>query len=356
MKGERQDAHGWQVFVRVRGKFRSKRLKPNATPTQRREARNELRARAELQVVPIRDAAPAATFRADADEYLKLITHMPAFQDRAFEIERWAHAFAGRTRASITQRDIRAVLERWRVNGRADGKGGLSVSSLNRRRTSLMSLYTTLDGKSAVNPVRDVPAYSEHHNEVDHSHPPRLLYRLIARVGSFFDRDQRPSKTQARLRVMLHTGWPQKILGQVRESDINWTKGKETARLHARRKGKGHPPVTVVLLPGAVAALRHFFDIGAQGPFSTSGMCKSLKRAEDAENAHRARLGLPPIAHVRSYDMRHVFCCELAKRVNDQSALQAMMLHGTPQQTIRYMRGAQIDKLEALRRSVAGGK
>ena len=354
MKGERQDAHGWQVFVKVRGKFKSKRLPHTSTAAERREARKELEAKAVLQIVPVRSIDTSATFRADADEYLKLVTHMPAKQDRIFEIECWATAFAGRTRASITQRDIRAVLERWRVSGRADGTGGLSVSTLNRRRTSLMSLFTTLDGKSAVNPVRDVPAYSEHHNEVDHAHPPRLLYRLLVRVGAFFDETKRPSKTKARLRVMLHTGWPQKILGQVRESDITWTQGKETARLHARRKGKGHPPVTVVLLPGAVTALRAFFAVGAHGPFSTSGMCKVLTRAVTAENVHRARLGLGPIAHVRPYDFRHSFGTEVAKRTTDDRALQSLMLHKTPGQTARYTRGAGLSRMESARQAIIG--
>lgn len=348
LPGIRRTPASWQVFAKVRGEFRSKCFPLDTGTLELKRQRDLLKT--ESYYGRLLDAAHGPGFAAEAKSYKALVTGMPSYRDRAYEVDAWARAFGDRPRATITGRDIRAVLERWRLDGRADGTGGLSLSSLNRRRTSLMALWTALDGRSAANPVKDVPPYTEHQNEQVRAQDPRILYRLIARVG----RRRPPSKTRARLRLMLWTGWPQKQVMALRPADIDWTPGREAARVSGRRKGKGSPPRTVPLLPGAVRALRAFEAAEAWGPFSTSAMHSSMARAVAEENAWRARLSKPPIAPVRPYDLRHTFGSELAKRLTDERAIQEFMLHRTPQQTRRYTESATAERLERARRELVG--
>ena len=356
--GIRRTSSGWQIYARVLGKLHTKRFKPDTAPVVLREALKNMKARARFPAV--RPASASSLFPEDAAAYLKLVRHMPSFDDREYEVNQWAKAFAGRTRQSLTGPDIRAVLESWRVSGRADGKGGLSASSLNKRRTALMSLFTTLDGKSAANPVRDVPEYDESESEQIRAISLSLFYRLLVRVGRLKWKTRRkvhqgtkrrPSKTRARLRVMLWTGWPHKQLMALKPDDVDWDAG--TARVSPRRKGKGYPATTVPLLPQALHALKRFDEAKAWGKFSQSGMHKALSRAVTAENAWRAKHGKRPVKRVRPYDARHQFGHLIATVTNDERAIQSLMLHSTSAQTRRYTGGANQIRMKRAIQGVA---
>lgn len=342
MKGIRKTPTSWQVYARRDGEFLSKRFPLDTTLDLERE-RDKLIGRKVLDI-----AAPdGPTFARDAKRYLSLVTGMPSYDDRAYEIGQWMIAFEDRTRAELRSADIRAVLEDWRVSGRADGTGGLAASSLNKRRTALMHLYTVLDGKAAANPVKDVPAYDESASEQVRSHPPRLIYRLIARVGSakwharrpeHRGRRRSPSKTRARLRLMLWTGWPQKQIMELTPKAIDWK--RSMVWVTPRRKGKGHHGKWVPVLPGAITALKAFAVAKAWGKFSTSGMHKSFRLAVAEENAWRSRHRKPQITGVYPYTLRHTHATAIAKVITDERALQDLMLHGSASQTRRYSRAA----------------
>jgi integrase len=276
--------------------------------------------------------------------------------DRIYEIACWAEAFKGRTRASITAADIRRVLEQWRRTGRQDGHGGLALSSLNRRRTSLMGLYTALDGRAAPNPVRDVPKYDESGNQEIRAADPRLLYRIIARVGrrkwkarrwrrkGTNPKAQRVSKTRARLRLMLWTGWPQAQIMRLTLGDYD--KAHQTVWIGRRRKGKGAKGRRVPLMgPGAVRAMQAFIAAHAFGEFSTSAMHSAFARAVAEENAHRAQHNKPALTGLHPYVLRHTFGTEIAKVISDERAIQELMLHATPIQTRRYTEAATHGRL-----------
>ena len=102
-----------------------------------------------------------------------------------------------------------------------------------------------------------------------------------------------------------------------------------------RRKGKGRRGVWLPLLPGAVRALKDFDKWEAYGRFSTSSMRMSFLRAVDKLNERRARHKRPPLDG-RPYDLRHSFGTMLADGLQDDRAIQELMLHGTAQQTRRY--------------------
>jgi integrase len=354
--GVRRRTNCLQVYAKVNGQFVSKQLPLDSDDAQLKEARRRLVNRHKYGVPD--DTEPGGTmFAADAKQYLALVEHMPSYDDRAYEIAQWGVAFRGRVRSSITAVDIRRQLEKWRKSGRADGKGGLAHASLNRRRTALMSLWTTLDGKSAPNPVRDVPEYDESDNEQIRAFDPRLLYRIIGRVARL-KYTKRPyvlaHKTRARLRLMLWLGWPQAQIMKIAPEHVNW----KEAQIYAmpRKKGKGTKGRWLPLLPGAVVALKAFFAAKATGKFSTSAMHSAFARGLAAENAFRAKHKRPPIDGCYPYTLRHTFGTELAKRLTDERAIQELMLHATPALTRRYTDAATSARLEAARDVLMGRK
>ena len=327
--GIRRDGDSLQAYVHVRGQTHAKRF-PLDTPVTVLRAWRETRRVGILHDVP--DLTSRPTLALDAQAYLKLVTGMASYADRAYRIQQWVKALGGRPRASITARDIRAQLERWRLVGRNDGRG-LSNASLNQRRTALMHLYTVLDGKGAANPVKDVPPYVEDSGDVVRAQPWRLLYRLLARM----DRD---CKTRARLRLMLWTGWPHTQIRQLQPGDIDWA--RQWVRISRRRKGKGARARWLPLLPPAVTALERFVAVKAWGAFSPSSMHSMLARAVADENAWRALHDRPALPKIRPYDFRHSAAAFLASRITDERVISEMLL--TAQR--RYTEAATAVRLE----------
>jgi len=335
-RGIRQDAFGVQAYVYVHGHTRAKRFKLGTPITEVRAWRENQRVGARLGIAV---DAKAITFEDDAETYLSLVKAMPTYTDREYRIKQWVDAFAGRTRASLRSSDIRAQLERWRIGGRHDGKG-LSPASLNTRRTALMHLFTVLDGKSAANPVRDVPPYPEESGDVIRAQPWRVLYRLLARL-------RKGSKTRARLRVMLWTGLPHAQIMRVQPTDLD-VKGKRL-RVSRRRKGKGHPAKWLPLLPPAVTAWQAFAKAGAWGKFSQSAMHSALARAVEDENVWRRKRKRPLLPRVRPYDFRHSAGSLFASLTHDERVVQELLLS----RQRRYTEGATDARVERAVREMA---
>ncbi len=328
-----------QAFVKVQGKFYSECF-PYGTNLRilkewREDKRVEVRTGAKVPTVSTSDP----TFAEDVQTYLKLRTSMPTYGTRAAHLRDWAAYFGRRSRSSITAQFIRQRLEQLIADGYAPG-------SVNRMRTALMSLWTVLDGKSARNPVRDVPKYREPSDE------PRALsmltaYRILACM--------RDSKTRTRLRVLLWTGWPHKQIGQLRPEHLKLKEGR--AYVTARKKGGGVRGAWLPLLPGAIRALTLFDredcytpvpEPGQKAqPFSSSSMRHSFLLALEKLNAHRARLKLRPLT-ARPYDFRHSFGTWLALETGGQErVVQTMMMHATAEQSRRYTEAATTPLVDA---------
>lgn len=344
MKNIRHDRYGTQAYFKHDGKFIQHRWKASEHPDVRdREdlARQWLRnARAYAQLKQPIPEQKGPRFEQDVDAYLEAVTSMPSYADRKRDMQRWASAFKGRERNSITPLEIRTQLEKWRSTHAA--------STCNKRRTALMSFYTRLNGRSGYNPVRDVEKYPEDNDEPRAQHP-FTIYRILALMA--------PSKTRARLRVILTTGWPHAQVKRLKPEHLDLKNAR--AFVTPRRKGKGRKGGWLPLLPSAVDALREFQQwdafttIGSNGkpqPFSNSAMHSAFKRAVAKLNAHRKRLGLPAL-RIRPYDLRHSFGTWLAHRMTDERALQELMMHSRIEQTRRYTHAATAGRIE---RALAG--
>lgn len=325
------DGH-YRAFVRVGGKLYSKRFPSDTALAIMRHWR-------EAERVRVREGraadAKARTFQQDCDEYLSLIEHMPTFADRRYRIEQWAAAFPARTRASITALDIRQQLERWRAKGSAAG-GPLSAGSLNLRRTALMALYTTLDGKGQPNPVKAVPPYREIEQPLTLPTHDEARRAIEAVRNKTHGAHVRPSVTQLRLWVLYWTGWPASTLMRVRAQDID--RARQAVVLHARLKGGGTVPRESPVLPEALIALDALAKAGGLGAFSTSSLHGSLRYGCQ-------KAGVRPF---RPYALRHLFLTTLAKNSRDERGISELGGHMDPRQTRRYTRHAASDRARAV--------
>lgn len=319
MRNLRPTSSGWQKYTRVRGRgFISEHTtdKPSVL-----DVRNWVRAQHTQDAPP--KAAKVGLFAHDVETYLASVTDMPSYQDREHHMHWWAARFEGRKRNSLTAIEIKTALVQLRNTHAAE--------TCNHYRTGLMSFFTALNGKSGYNPVRDVPKFPTESEPRDQTF--WTIYRILALM--------RPSKTRARLRVILWTGWPHAQLQRLKPAHLDLAHAK--AFVTPRRKGKGRKGVWLGLLPGAVIALKDFvtWDCftpivdGKPKPFSPSAMHSSFERALDKFNARRARHGHPPL-DVRPYDCRHSFGTMVAERTTDERALQELMLHSSAAQGRRY--------------------
>ncbi len=334
MKGIRRTPTSWQVYARVDRKFLSKRFPLDTKIEDLKAARNALQRGDDL------DDSDTRTFQQDADDYLKLVTDMPSIGERTHHIKQWATVFGSKPRTKIAARDIRLTLETWRKTGAIDG-GKLSPGSLNRRRTALMHLYTTLDGKSQPNIVKDVPAYSEHYSEQARSRP-------MLDCACILRRTRLHRKSRARLRVLMWTGWPHALLKGITAEDVDWTHAR--VNLGRRKKGRGMPPAWIPVVPRALAALRYFAKMQAWGTFSNSTVHRDFTEALAIENARREKAKLPPVSPMRVYDLKHSFGTWAARIIKDDRALKELL---RTQSIARYTQAALASRLDSARDSLS---
>lgn len=334
--GIRLKGDKYQAYVRVNGVLKAKTF-PLDTPLSAMKTWR-LRARLAMQDGASVDG-DGPTLAADAVRYLELVESMRTFRDRKYHVRQWVAVFGHRTRASITPLQIRQQLEKWRSTGSSTG-GRLSPATLNLRRTALLALYTTLDGKHMPNPVKDVPPYSERESIIDRSQPYDVWNALLGRL-------KQNSQTRARLTLILWTGLPHQQVMALRPEHIDL----ESERIYVlpRRKGSGVSGRWLPLLPQAVVAAREFIRLKCWGRFSQPSMHSALERAVAAENKSRVKRRLHPLPKIRPYDARHSFGTMIASIVTDDRSVQEFMLHSTAQQTRRYTEGATSSRLEAAK-------
>ncbi len=271
------------------------------------------------------------TFAADAKKYLRAVTPMPTYDQRARHIAAWVEAFGPLNRVQITPAMIRTKLAEWRTTPkqvRQRHKLGepertrtvtLSAASCNKLRTALVHLYTVLDGKAAYNPAREVPKFPE-----PAPLPLAVTYDVIAKLFEAMP----ASKAKARLKVLAYTGIPHAEIMRIQPGDVNLE--TRLVAVHGRRKGAGTAARIVPLSDEGVQAFDAMATEGAWGAFSQSALRRVLLRACQ-------RVGVPPVT---PYALRHSFGTEIYLRSGDIRATQVLMGHSTPQLTHRYTLGA----------------
>ena len=267
---------------------------------------------------------------------------MPTCKQRTAHLTLWAQALGGaRARRTITATEIDQVLQEWLLTA--------APGTIRKRRTALQSLFVTLDGKLAKNPVKATA----------NPKPPKpeargLDYLTIARLLAAMPTQQsrrpgavpRPALGAVRVAVLAYTGIPPGQLQAVRATDLQLTVG--TVRLHGRRKGRGTAPQTLPLTAEGLAAFKAFHAANAYGRFAMEALNRSFKRAAK-------RIGIDPTT-VHLYDLRHSFGMEMYRVTRDLATVARFLGHAPGSVvTARYAQGANahVDQAAAAAFSAA---
>jgi integrase len=324
--GIRRKASGWQAFIEVDGKFRSKQFGID-TPIA------EMRAWRDAQAATARTPLAAGSFAADVATYLRRpeIAAMPTVDERARHLQLWLDALGGeRSRYSVTRAEVEAVLQRWLA-------AGLAQPTVYHRRTALGSFYVVMNGEAGgSNPVTGTTR-PDHYRPVDRSVPFGTLAQILeampaARVIAKGIR--RPSFARLRVAVILHTGIPPAELMKLRASHFDRTAG--IVRMPWRDKGAGTPAHIRELSPDAVAAFIALDAAGAWGAFARERLSASFKRAA------RQVCGLD--TPIRLYDLRHSLGADTYRNTHDLATVGRLLGHVAGSiVTQRYAMGAHAE-------------
>lgn len=277
--------------------------------------------------------AAKGTLARDIETYLGTLKHRPQLlKERTRHLKFWCERFGTRARGSLQPAELNAALSELRATKAA--------STCNHIRIALSHLFTTLDGKNAPNPLRDVPSFEEPEPE-----PRALPYYLIDRIldamtrkGSATKGHKRPSlsKTKLRLRVMADTGLTPAQMMRLRPDDLRLDDAAVWVR--RRLKGKGAPGSLKPVSQAGVAALRAFAAGQAFGPWSVQSANKAWHRAcltamahDDTTDPERTIL-----LSARLYDLRHSFGTLVFQLTGNLHTTSELLDHRSSKTTRRY--------------------
>ncbi len=329
LKGIRPWKGKWQAYVQVDGRTYAKSY-PLTTAIETMRAWRESQRRTHAA----RAAPDAGSFAADVADYLSRITALPTYHQKAAHLELWLDALGrDRPRHSITAADIDRIMQGWLTTptmpdyasgqrGRPSDPHGLAPGTVRKRRTTLRSLFSLLDGKHAANLVRASQSPQDAKPELRGTD-----YATIARILAAMPE----SPTKRRVTVLAYTGLPPQLLKSVTRADLRLADG--AIRVRPRRKGRGVEARTLPLTPDGLAAVRAFDQAHAFGWFDTEKANISFQRACRRVDVHGLTL----------YDLRHSFGAQLYRVTRDLATVARFLLLASTKMAERYAHAANQD-------------
>jgi site-specific recombinase XerC len=319
-KGIRRTAGGWRVYGRVGGQFFSKSFAAETAITVLKTWRHDRRTKIRAQQLGVdADLPPSGSLQADVAAYLALVCEMPTIDQRTYDVTCWVTALGGdRPRRGVKARELTWILNGWKASG-------LSAATCNRRRTALMHLWHRLDGKSANNPLRDVPRFREP-DALPRGRPYALLERIFRAMA--------PSKSRARLKAIAYLAIAHSELKRV-DRTADWNRQAGTLVIRGRAKGAGAPTRVIKLTAKGAAALRELDREDAWGSFSNSTLGRRWHAA-----ITRVRREIPELPAIRPYDLRHSMGTEIYRLTGDLKAVKEYLGHQSLKTSERYMHAA----------------
>ena len=315
--GIRRGANGRiHAYVRANGQLRFKRFPAGTSLDTVRRWRVDTRVGLELT------KRATGTLAADIEPFLRQIADRPRLlAERRQQLEWWVARLGHLRRHTVTSSDVRTALAELRQTHAA--------STCNHYRQALSSLYRTLDGRDAPNPVRDVAPFPNPAPEVR-----GLSYDVIRRIlAAMSDQGSATVKgcprangsaAKVRCRVLAYTGMRPSELMRFRPE--HWDRTTQTLVVFT---GKGGRTRTIPLNTPAAEALEDLEALGAIGPFSTSTVHRAFVRAAE-------RIG---IRGVRPYDLRHSYGTALYRAAGDTRLVKDVLGHSDTRMTERYTLG-----------------
>lgn len=323
--GISKDGTGHRITAKVNGEQFERRAKATADPEQLAALRDSWIE--QLKATGAR--AKAGTLTAAIQQHLSTLPKLSTRRNNAeWNLEPWKMLYGDRKLKEITSILISRTLSTWRADGYA-------ASTINHRRQELSNVFTTLNGKSGANPVRDTKRVPEVYDEPRGF--PQVLVRLILKKIP-----DGPHKR--RLRVLATTGLPPAQIVRLQRHDFN-AKAR-TLFVRPRRKGAGVKGTTLPLTARAVTALRDYFALNLTG-WSQVRTREAFRAGVDAAKATWAACRpdepwpAPPDLVV--YDLRHAFLTYAYKETGDLAAVAELGLHADLKTTQRYAEAAVTD-------------
>lgn len=325
LKGIRRKGKGWQAFVRVAGKLRSKQF-PIDHPVEKMRAWRE-------QQIDLHGGrrAQAGTFRADVETFLTKpeIAAQPYVGQLARHLARWVQALDGtRSRAEIERDEIEHLIQGWLKR--------YAEPTVYHWRSALNLLYTTLDGAGAANPVKETTCPRSWIPK-DHSVPFGKLAAIVAAMPDVCYPKKgirKPSIAKLVGRVIVEVGIRPADLLKVRRTDVDWS--GSAFRWPASAKGRGTAARTVPLTPAGLAAFTALDAAGAFGAFDPAAVSHSFKRAARQVDGDDTPIHL--------YTGRHTLGADLYRATGDLATVGRMLNHAPGSRaTPQYAQGANAD-------------
>lgn len=315
------DDIGFSLCAKIHGTQFEKRTK--AQPDQ------ALRQRWIEELTEKMPPATTGTLAGDIAEYLTTLPPKSRRKQNAeLDLQPWLDRCGECTRKELTAVEIRAALASWQAEG-------FAPSTINHRRQELSNVFTTLNGRSGANPVRDVPRLVERYDE-PRGFPMEIVQLIL---------DQIPAGPEkCRLTVMATTGLPPAQIARLEPHDFH--AATQALYVRPRRKGAGVPGRTLPLTTAAVRALQGYFSSNAKGP-SYSRTLKMFHKAVTIAKkkwlkANRGK-AWPAPKNLRPYDLRHAWLTHAYRTTKDLRAVAELGLHSDLKTTRRYAEAAVSD-------------
>lgn len=304
----------------------------------------------------------AGSFATEADRYLALkgTKALASYTTKQLHMKYWIDAFGPRPRTAITAAEITEQLETWRHDRSRDWSGPYC----NRLRTTLMAMYTALDGAGAANPVKASRRFPESELE-PRGHSYALLTRILDTIDDTRSAPRKGehgsgrtgNRTKARLQVMLWTGMDPAELGRLTPAHFSISEGWYITprRRKGRRPIHPRPQIKKPMTPQAAAAFQRLVEVGGLGPFDRSTAYMAWTRAvRKIEQAIRTERGDPAFRlHIRMKDIRHSFGTQLFATTKNLSLVSMMLDHSSEKMSLRYSLGAVPELLRDAMQSFA---
>lgn len=323
--GIRRRRDGWRAVVRVRGTLYTKQFPIDKPVADMRAWRQQ-----QVEKHGGRRRGAAGSFKADVATFLAKpeIAAQPYVGQTEAHLRLWIDELGGdRSRVDLDRDEIEAVLQRWLKR--------YAEPTVYHRRSALLSLFTTLDGAGAANPVKDTTCPKSWLPR-DHS----VAFTTLAAIVDAMPAWRYPKKgikqaAVAKLAagVIIAVGMRGIDLLNVRAREVD-LKAAEFV-WPASDKGQGVAAKKTPLSAEGVAAFRAYLAAGAPR-FSPAAVSHSFKRA-----ARRIDGDDTPI-HL--YSLRHSVGADLYRSTRDLATVGRMLGHAPGSRaTAQYALGANAD-------------
>ncbi len=274
--------------------------------------------------------AERGTLRADADRYLKLVTHLTSWKERKAHLDAWCVLYGDLYRHRLKESDVLAAREQWRET--------MAPKTINHRVDTLRNLFHRLDGRKAPTPCDEVRRLTI---------PKTIIQRVSEKTILAVDRNlqqherQHPeafhgAKTRARFRVFVSTGKRPIEIMRAQPGDVNLK-----ARVWVPRDAKGGFCAGVYLNDDQLAAWKLFIKANAWGTYSLGSFGRTIRAA-----------GWPK--DLRPYQARHSTWIAASERGIDLEDIAAGAGHTDPRMTRRMYVPVLNSRLQRLGEALEG--